>query len=241
MTSPEASKYQAAPWQPTVDTSASDAKDEKAAAADYDKTYKGTPTYTTTEPKSGDNWGTYAYPTLDMAYTKAPDLIPLPNTGAQSSGGTPPATASPFSIQLAYLMTSEQACLDATKTTIDGYNTLVPIVRSAINSNSIFGQIVGSEEYHPDTKYNETVGQVGNVVTFDNLDKEGTNFAAAINPQMEYLLQSVGNAIEAMGAFTAMLDDAGQMYTDADSQSKFPPPGLMTGGIIPPGQGPANA
>jgi hypothetical protein len=242
MSSPIKSQYQATPWQPTVNTSASDSSDQQAAASDYDKVYGGTANQTTTDsPQSQNDTNTYPHPTLTTSYTTAPDLIPLPNTSGQSSGGTPPAVADPFNIQLGVLMSSQQSCLDATTASLNGYNTLVPTVQAAINSNSIFGQIVGSESYHPDNKYNSTMGTVGNIVTFDKLDAEGTNFAAAVIPQMEHLLQAIGGAVTAMGTFCALLDDAGQMYTATDAQSAFPPPSLMNGGIIPPGQGPTGA
>ena len=229
MTDPIESQYQATPWQPTVYSGSGDTSDQDSAAKTYDSDYGGQ--YSTASgsgPASTPDTTTYYDPTLSMAYTKAPDLIPLPNTGAQSSGGAPPATDyNPFSIQLGYLMSSEQTCLDATSTTVQGYQTLSSVVSNAISSDSIFGQVVGTySKPNPDKKvsWNEPTG-----VTYDKLDSEGTAFASAIIPQMKQLLEAVGNITEAMGQFTALLNTTGQMYTDTDAQSAFPPPGLMQG------------
>jgi hypothetical protein len=59
------------------------------------------------------------------------------------------------------------------------------------------------------------------VVNYDQLDSEGRQFAAAIDPQMEQLLQSAAGLIEAIGAFTALLNNAGQVYAQADYNSDF--------------------
>jgi hypothetical protein len=202
-------EYESTPWQPTVDTSAKDAGDEKSAAATYDSDYGGTYTTTTTSPSSGSSSTNYVElpsPTMSMAYTTAPDLIPVTNTPAPSTGGTPAPLAEPFSIQLGDLMTAEQAFLNATNATVQGYQALSSIANNAISSTTIFGQ---------------ADGEAG---TGDKLDSEGKSFASAVIPQIQQMLYAIGNSIEAMGQFSALLNNAGQMYTDTDAQSSFPSP-----------------
>lgn len=220
---PITSEYQSPPWQPTVDTSASDAGDEKSAAEQYDKVYGGSYTTTTTSSSSTSST-TYVElpsPTMSMSYTTAPDLIPVANTSS-GSGSSTAQLADAFSIQLGDLMSAEQACLDACNASVQGYQTLSSVVNAAMNSSSIFGQIVGSYQNPGDGKASILAKNDG--LTYDSLDSEGTSFAAAVNPQMQQLLETIGNTIEAMGQFTALLNNAGQMYTDTDAQSAFPSP-----------------
>jgi hypothetical protein len=65
--------------------------------------------------------------------------------------------------------------------------------------------------------------QYGPQVTYDQLDSEGQDFAAAINPQMSQLLQACAGVIEMMGQYTALINNAGQMYAETDYNSAFPP------------------
>jgi hypothetical protein len=238
MTDPIKPEYQFTVWQPTVDTSDSDVGDEKSAAAKYDATYGGSYSTTTTASTSSQSSTPSSpgyIPTLSMAYTTAPDLIPLPNTGGQGAGGSTAPLSDPFSIRLGDLMSTEQTFLESTNAAVDGYQTLSTVVNGAISSNSIFGQIVGTQ---PNVGDNKASWLTGDGVTYDKLDSEGTSFANAVNPQMEHLLQAVGNTVEALGYFTALLNNAGQMYTETDAQSAFPPPGLMEGPN--PQQGPSS-
>lgn len=242
MSQPQVPKHQPMAWQPTISSSDSDYSDEQQAAQQYDGYYGGSPN-TSGSGDSGSSsspGGPYQVPTLKMAYTKAPDLIPLTNTGSGGSSG--PTVSESFSVELGELMTAESTCLGAVSTAVDDYETLADAVNNAISSPSLFGQTVGA---------NPPSGMVwnGNVsysfpaddADTDPLDTEGIDFAQSINPQMQQLLQAVANGIESMGTFAALLNNAAQMYTDADAQSAFPPASLMQGrtnepptGVTPP-------
>jgi hypothetical protein len=236
-TSPEVSQYQAAnapesTFQPSVSSSDSDYSDEKQAVATYQSTYgiAGTSGGGNQAPLTG----TPPYPTLSMAYTTAPDLMPQPQTnGSSGSGSSAPEPQFPVFIELGTLMSTEATFLDATQALVNEYeNTLVPIVRSAMSSSTLFGQNVEtSTGVAPGSKASE----IYPTEEADPLDQEGVKFAAAVNPQMSYLLQQVGTMVEALGTFTAMINKAGQYYTDTDAQSAFPPPGLMEGPNPPTG------
>jgi hypothetical protein len=54
---------------------------------------------------------------------------------------------------------------------------------------------------------------------YDHLDSEGEAFAGSMIPAMEQLLNQVGGIIETMGIFAALLNNAGQMYANADYNS----------------------
>ena len=230
--SPITSQYQAADaasstFQPSISSSDSDYSDEQKAVAQYQKTY-GTAGKSPSGSSGTPLTATPPFPNLSMAYTTSPDLIPLPNTSGSSSGGSPaPEPQFPVFIELATLMTTEGKFIGATQSLVSDYeNTLKPLVQGAMNSSTLFGQNVGeSTGVSPTSK----AGEIYPSYKSDPLDQEGTKFAAAINPQMGKLLQSIGQVIEAFGVFTARINKAGQYYTDADAQSAFPPPGLMEG------------
>lgn len=232
MVEPIASQYQGSAdpgsvFQPSIQSSDSDYGDEKKAVGQYQQTY-GTQG---SDPQGGGTPSTAmpTDPTLSMAYTTAPDLIPLPSTGGQSSGSsTAPQPMLPVYIELATLMSTETSFLKATSTVADQYeHTLEPVVQNAINTPTMWGTNV---TIGPHQGGNQKAAELtGTGYQVDSLDAEGTKFAASINPAMDQLLVSVGNVVEAMGVFTALLNKTGQYYTSTDSQSVFPPPGLMEG------------
>lgn len=224
MVQPEASQYQTAPWQPTVDSSDSD---EQQAATQYDDIYGGSPDTTPAPGGSGSGSspsGPYQVPTLGMAYTKAPDLIPNAGAGTGSSSTQNSPVADGFSIDLRELMAAESSCLSAVSAAVDAYGTLAGVVNNAVGSASVFGQNVTTEVTGWTYVNGVTYAPPASNSNPDPLDSEGSDFAKSINPQMQQLLQAVGGAIEAMGVFTALLNDAGQMYAETDSQSAFPAP-----------------
>jgi len=238
-TSPTASQYQGSvdpgsTFQPTINSSDSDYSDEQSARSQYQQTY-GTQGNTSSSSGQTGSTSVAAYPNLSMAYTTAPDFYPLDNLGGGGGGDgstSAPETQFPIQLNFAALRSTETTFLSATQALVDDYeNTLMPLVRNAIGSNSIFGQLVGtSRGITPDSIQNAQQGDpIVSNGSADQLDSEGTDFAAAVNPQMSKLLQSVGNIIEAFGAFTANINAAGQYYAGADGQSIFPVPGLMEG------------
>jgi hypothetical protein len=231
--SAETSQYQAAnaassTFQPSISSSDSDYKDEQKAVAAYQKVYgtSGTPAPKVKNPPPPPP--VPGYPKLSMSYTTSPDLIPLPNTGGSSSGGSSaPEPELPVFIELGTLMSTETSFIGATQALVNDYeNTLVPLVRNAIGSSTFFGQGVGMST---GVAKGSKASEIYPTEKADPLDQEGVKFAAAINPQMGKLLKAAGNMIESLGVFTAMINKAGQYYTDADAQSTFPPPGLMEG------------
>lgn len=219
MTQPIAPAYQSTPWQPVIDTSAAKAElqDEQKAAAQFTSVYGGSPIETPHPAPSSPGAGS-PVPNLQTAYSDAPHLVPVQGSGNSSSAASV-ALAEAFSIELGTLRASEQTSLNATAAAIDGYDTLKSTVNSAISSDSIFGQSDTVPTVGPPGRAQAAFGPSGDL---DPLDSEGQQFAASIDPQMQKLLFQVGAVIEAMGHFNAMLNNAGQMYTDADYNSAFP-------------------
>jgi hypothetical protein len=237
----EASSYQSkyAPdtvFQPNVQSSDPNYSDEAAAVATYQRAY-GTTGKASSGGSNSGNPAAVPYPKLKMAYTQAPVLEPFPaSSAAQGSGSaTAPDLDHPVVIDLASLLTAENAFLTATKALVDTYeNTFMPEIKAAMASTTLFGQTVTVTGVNTDTE-----AQVGNNALYqptnqnsDPLDQTGVEFAAAINPQMSKMLQSIGNVIEVLGLFTANINQAGQLYASADKNSAFPDPGDMIGPIV---------
>ncbi|WP_329138389.1 hypothetical protein OG552_30550 [Streptomyces sp. NBC_01476] len=220
MVDPIKSKHQAEPWQPNVDPSSKGKKDQQTAANDYDAIYGGSPTKIKDDGSKTDNGTVVAMPDLTDAYSTAPDFVPSqsPNSSGTPSDGLPGGS---FSIDLGALRTAEQACMTATQTSTHGYEAVLKTVRSAINNPNLFGQNVG----HWETKHGKAAAETGTdhpIWHLNELDSEAKAFGDAINPQLSKLMVAGAGAIEVMGAFTALLNNAGQMYTYTDSNSVFP-------------------
>jgi hypothetical protein len=216
-------------WQPTVYTQDRGADVQKAAAEWYDTVYGGT--YTTVDGKSPDAPGTpdpgASIPAVSMAYTTPPDFIPAPATGTQSPDSSV-ILGEPFSIRLGDLMSCEETSLQATSNAVQAYEDLVPIVTDAINSPSIFGQIVGRGPV-------QLPGQYGGhfyPTSYSSSDDAGKAFASAMIPQYETALNALAGVIEAMGVWCALLNTTGQMYATADASCAYPAPvqPMVTGG-----------
>jgi hypothetical protein len=211
MTDAQKSKYSSKPWQPTIDP-----KDgsQKKAGEDYAKVYGGRPVEGTPD-KSGDPPVSGKVPAVSMAYTQAPHLIPWTNTGGEGSGSRD-MQAGAFVARLSSVRTAEQACLDATAKAVTGYDTLKDVVMRAAASEDLFGQHVGTwvDGTHGQQATPDTVSAP--VWHPDKYDESGQQFAASIVPQMKNLLNAAGGAIEAMGTYNALLNNACQLYATID-------------------------
>ncbi|MCO6000296.1 hypothetical protein [Actinoallomurus rhizosphaericola] len=205
------------PWEPQVDGS-DDV--QKAAADDYASYYGGTPLPSDGSGDSDPPEKSGNEPILKMAYTTAPDIRPLRDDGS-SDGASTAMESGRFYINLSTLRSSEQRCLDATSQSIDGYETLKDEVNKAVGDDNFFGQDVG---------FTQGTVQTGSMTLQggwrgDPGDDAAQQFADATIPQMKNLLNAIGNAIEAMGGFTALITDAGQSYATMDHKAAFPPDG----------------
>src|ERR1700761_2354781 len=84
-------------WQPTTNPSDSDYSDETKAVKKYDSIYgdNAPPPASSSSSSSGTAWA------LSMAYTTAPDLVPVPESQSSSSGsGSTVPLADQFSVDL---------------------------------------------------------------------------------------------------------------------------------------------
>jgi hypothetical protein len=211
--SPQASEYDSDPWVPNVDPDASDHKDEEAAAETYSEIYGVTATANpTADDDAEDSLAMQTMPTLSMAYTAAPDLVPTESGGGSGGTRTLP-DGNPFSIDLGALKAAEQQFLDAVSNMSSAYETLRGKVQAAIDDPTLFGQ---------DNGQLISMGKAGMQWQDDELDDSGAQFAAAINPQLTKIMQDGAGGIELMGRFAALLNNAGQTYAATDAKSVMP-------------------
>jgi hypothetical protein len=212
---PEKSKYQADPWEPSVN-----GKDgnEKKAGKDYTGVYGGT-----TKPDDGDDKDvppelSGREPILRMSYTQAPDFIPAPRQKPKD-GTSPAMEGGDFSIDLGSLRAAEQTCLDACSAVIDQYDQLKGEVDKAAADDNFFGQNVATTQYHPGPRPWVDPGEPYSQP--DQYDDSSQKFADSIIPQMKNLLNAIGNATVAMGQFPALLNNTGQAYATMDNSAAF--------------------
>jgi hypothetical protein len=212
--SPHASQYQSDPWVPNVDPDASDHDDQEDAAETYSEIYGVTATTDPTDDSDDEDPPAemVTMPTLSMAYTTPPDLVPTePGGGGGSAMPTLP-DSSAFSIDLGALRAAERTFLDAVANASSAYETLRGKVQAAIDDPNLFGQKDGYMLYG---------GRTASWVP-DELAESGAQFAEAINPQLTKVMQDGAGGIELMGSFTALLNNAGQTYAATDSKSAMP-------------------
>ncbi|WP_328565021.1 hypothetical protein [Streptomyces coelicoflavus] len=214
MTDPEKSQYQAHPWRPTVNPSDDNQKD---AGDKYEEIYgvdphEEKPSGEDSKPPVSGN-----VPSLSMAYTQAPHLVPGDRGGGD--GGSQDMQYGRFSVSLSSLRTAEQKCLDATGTAIHGYDELKAHVLRAAAADGLFGENVGKWVSGGRGKAANELGRDGPKWEPDKYNESAQQFADSVIPQMKNLLNSVAGAIEAMGAFDALLNNAGQLYATLDRNS----------------------
>jgi hypothetical protein len=136
------------PWNPTVYTGSSDYADQLAAAEQYVAIYGGTIDYQPGDGSGGPSYSgasSYAMPNLAMAYTSAPDFIPVPQTA--SGSGAQQGLDTMFTVDLGALRATEQTLLNGTQQLVDAYETLKAVVQNAAASPSVWGQEVGTTTY----------------------------------------------------------------------------------------------
>jgi len=212
---------QSEPWEPTV-TKGKGSGDESTAANQYTGIYGGTYQTGTQPGSSGPAPTSVAVPTLAMAYTTAPDFIPVPGGGTAAQTASGGVIGDLISVDLGALRATEQGILSATSEVVDAYQNLNVTVNDLTTYGDTFGQYVGTlQRNNPD---NKAGSMEATTVIYDNLDSEAQQFATDITAEMTQVLQAVGNTIEVIGQFTALLNAAGQMYTETDYLSAFTDP-----------------
>lgn len=166
--------------------------------------------------KGASSIGITTIPTLAMAYTTAPDLMPADVVDSGPDLPPPPLPDyGSFTVNLGELRAAEQTFLDSTATILSHYEALHIRVTAAISNPNLFGQNAG----HWSGGYGQHFGEaVGRTWYPDENADGGAQTASETNLQMIRTLQSIAGLAETMGAFTALLNNAGQIYSNTDAK-----------------------
>jgi hypothetical protein len=169
-------------------------------------------------------------PQLIMLWTTPPDLTGMPGSGSESSTMPPPSD--PFTVNLASVQAAEQAMLSAGLTVVTTYNPVAQEVQQEISQGTIFGQQATYNTMAPapvPVDGGSTSGApVERSVPDYNVPDTALQSAAQqaaeyLNPAMTRVLRLMADGMSTAGAYIAMLNNAGQIYTSSDKNSKVPP------------------
>jgi hypothetical protein len=220
------------PWEPNIDPGDSN---QQKAQSEYQHIYGGSGNGPAPPSGGGSDDTNYQVPVLQLDYDTAPSIIPTKQTG----GSTPPAQVAPgdpLAINLGDLISAENTVLAATEVMIGAYDSMVSEALSAANSDSIWGQNVGttmtvsgpSDQRTQNHGYKDdgsgTTPAPYQVTTGNNYDDEGAQYGQAFDQAMKGVLSEVSQVIEMIGTFTALLNNAGQAYAQTDYSSWFTTP-----------------
>ncbi|QFG21556.1 hypothetical protein [Actinomadura sp. WMMB 499] len=196
--------------------------------------YDDDPIEVDTEATEGDE-NAEPPPPPDLGNTDSPDLTVWetrpsfddPPKDIGEDAGSEPPEASPaaeaFSIDLDSVATQLEAMLSTSRNLVTQYETL----RSSVlaNQDTIFGQQSVEED---NGTFDFSTGMY-----WGPDDDEGDpsvwqetaqQFAAQMNPAQQKALQHIGGVLERVGEYIALANHSGQVYAEADRNSKFPPP-----------------
>ncbi|OON77027.1 hypothetical protein [Streptomyces tsukubensis] len=154
---------------------------------------------------------------------ESPPSWNLDPSGGDSSGSGDQSDDIPdarrFKVDAVDVRAAEETMLSESRTAVSGYTQLQQKV--ATEKGTVFGQGL---------KYWDAPGE-GYSYGVPAPDPElmgsmfaGDDFAAVINPIQEQVLSEIGGLLETTGEFIAMINAAGQAYSQADRDSKFPEP-----------------
>jgi hypothetical protein len=168
------------------------------------------------------NPGTEAFaqdPVLSMLWQAPPPFTGTAESAAGSGGSAPSSPA--VTVDLGTLQAAEQAMLGAESQMVADYSQLTAEVAEAVASDSFFGQ--QAIYYNNDTsnaEYNHSVS--GPQAQPDTgLQTGASDYYAQIAPAMTQVLAMIAATAEALGMFTAAINNAGQAYTFADKSSSI--------------------
>ncbi|NSC22899.1 hypothetical protein FM076_17655 [Streptomyces albus subsp. chlorinus] len=210
MTDPINSQYDSHPLQPPPDDDSKNSDEQAEANPDKGKDFSG------------------EIPALDTAWDKLPSFNDKPPLEEQSGGGGEKPTFSPdtnFTFKAGEVREAEQSMLNSTRTAVDGYEELR--TKFLAEKDHVFGQGL-RHIYDTGGPGASGIGLNASGDTTQHHDEpadfNGDEFGATMVPMMEKALAQVGSVLAATGEYIAMINIAGQMYSQADRDSRFPPP-----------------
>ncbi|MBE1533991.1 hypothetical protein [Actinomadura algeriensis] len=186
------------------------------------------------DPDAEAEEGAEPPPPPDLGNTDSPDLTvwssrpsfndPPKPIGQNGSGEPPPevsADSEPFSINLETMATQLGSMLSTSRDLVAKYEALRSTVLST--QATVFGQ----ESEEDDGLFDFSTGQYWDWTDGDAptvWQEPAKRFAEHMNPAQQKALQHIGGVLELVGEYIALANHTGQTYSEADRNSKFPPP-----------------
>ncbi|QIQ03512.1 hypothetical protein [Streptomyces liangshanensis] len=166
------------------------------------------------DPDRGKDLG-YLAPNVHVGWGTTPPSFNNPPPGSPAGSGQAPTAdvpeTPPIRVNLASMRGAEETMLAAARVATDSYQALRDRVLGM--GDSVFGQ----EAEDPVYGIPYFPGPVDS-----DIQPFAKEFAATMNPAMEKALYSIGNVLELVGEYIAMVNRAGQTYSEVDRNSRFP-------------------
>jgi hypothetical protein len=180
----------------------------------------------------------YLVPTDQVAWGTPPSFNnPPPGASGSGSGSSDVIPVGPFRIDTGSVRAAESSMLGATREAIASYEALKEKVLAVKDTVWIPPQPKGitpdelgpAHTVSPDGAFAGGIpvtppGQSAQIAGAAQLTSIGKQIADEMNPSMEKALWQMGNALEVMGQFIALINQSGQTYAQTDRAAKFPGP-----------------
>ncbi|MEV6994322.1 hypothetical protein AB0N87_34895 [Streptomyces sp. NPDC093228] len=193
------------------------------------------------DPDFGKDFGGLV-PVMGVEWETPPSFNLYPTGGSgRGNPGTDVPDSGPISFDATAVRATENALLTQGRNAVGNYEALRRHVDSAVH-----GQFWGPKHAYttpyvnPGVTPNPAGGWSPPLDSTEKEDQEalarfGEEFAGHINPAMQKALALQSNALELLGNYIAMINNAGQSYAHVDQASRFPDPTSKTPGPFGPG------
>ncbi|MDN3354935.1 hypothetical protein [Actinomadura sp. DC4] len=168
-------------------------------------------------------------PELNVAWTKHPsfnndprDIDEGPDSGAANN--SPATDAQEFSIDLQSVGTQVESMLTTARGLVSQYEALRSKVLAS--EGTVFGQksLEDPDEGFFDFSDGVYTPPADSTPQPTVWAEPAQKFATTMNPAQEKALQNIGNTLERVGEYIALVNHSGQVYAQTDRQSIFPAP-----------------
>lgn len=202
----------------------------KPIESQYDETPLAEPEEGEGEGETSEDNGrdlAHMVPETEVAWEEPPSFNIDPtdlSSGGDENQDENTEPSADFKVDLATLRTAESAMLTEANGAVNKYEEVRALVAAV--KGTVFGQGATSKKSsgsgHTSSRsgYDPDAGKK----TKNPFAEAGEAFAAEMNPAQERALLQVASSLNALGEYIARLNHSGQVYAQADRQSRFPDP-----------------
>lgn len=200
----------------------------KPITSKYDTTPLPEPDPADKDKPSKDNGKNldYLVPATHVAWDVPPSFNLDAKDMSPGGGGGPQEVTEPsgdLRVDLGAMRTAEKSMLTEARGAVAAYEDLRAKVAAA--KGHVFGQ--GAQDPNDHSGYTSLSAgydpQAGKSHA-NPFAESGEKFAAEMNPAQDRALLQIGSTLERLGEYIALLNHAGQVYSESDRHSRFPEP-----------------